>query len=266
MGQFDSRTDAAQTQLDSDERELGLLRRVPSGFLDIAALLLELVNGGETGSVLKGALAGLKLLAGQRAEENVRYLLDAVAADLRDLIDEFREQKEKIASIEDAVKGPRFSELLTEAAMQATRTASRRRIERLAHVVVSGAVTYPSVGMDVAFDFERHCVELTDADVLLLGFLADRQPPAGRGGYFDSGAWAEQIRLGWLNLPRTSGGGYMGVSEIDARSSFVRLQSRGLVCQLSWGHISAGNGSDPYAVLDEGRTFLKFLKESSTKG
>lgn len=260
MGQFDSRTEAAQSQIDAEERESGLISRIPSSFLDLASLFLEFISNKEIAFASKTAISYLKLLAGHRSEQNVQYLLETVAQDLKELMKEVQGQNEKVEEIERVIKGERFSELLTEAALQATRTSSRKRIERLAHVVVSGSMVFHDKPLDAVADFERHCVELTDADVRLLDFLAKQQPDRQRN--FES-EWAQEIRMNWLNMPHTSGGGYVGISAIDARSSFARLQSRGLISQLSWGNITAGAGSDPYAVLEDGRAFLKFLRESS---
>jgi hypothetical protein len=275
MGQFDSRLEAAQTQVAADDREAGLAKRIPQWGFDIVEFLLEFCDDKGVVLPLKGAVTWLKHRAGSRSEENVEYLIKSVASDLRDLIVDVRglnvevkDQQQKLEEIQRSVEGERFSELLTEAAMQATRTSSRKRIERLASIVVSSAVRFPSESIDMAADFERHCVELADDDIRLLSFVAAHQQEVSRNGYyFDQGQWAQQIRMGWLNLPQTEGGGYIGIPTIKARSSFARLQSRGLVAQLSWGNINAGAaaGADPYAVLEEGRMFLKFLSASLTR-
>jgi hypothetical protein len=262
MNQFSSRTDAAKSRLDAEDRSSGLLAQVSTFKFELSELLAGLIEHAsgtpDSKLFLLGSAMGLfRAFALKRGEERIEYLLEQVADDLLDTIAHVDSQEERLKQIESNLDASRFEELLGEAAIQATRAPGKGRIERLAKVAVSGATHRKSDPIERALEFERHAVELDDVDVSLLCLMESYQAPLRNKGIFREDQWLDDVRRSWQEMIRDKG--YQEVSARGARSSFARLQARGLAIQIPSVITINSPGTEPYAVLDEGTLFLDYL-------
>jgi len=257
VNQFASRTEAAESRLEAEEASSTSLVRLPGGFLDfgrIVAGLLENFKGSPP--VFSGILEALRGLASGRFESRVEYLLSCVSDDIKDVQAESDDQEERLRSVEAKLKTSRFEDLLTEAAVQAARATSKHKIERLAHVAVAGTISHADDPIEKALEYERHAVELDDSDIVILQLLDSSQTPLRRQGNYPEADWIHDVRTSWQKMRQS---GYGGLSDRDARSSLARLQARGMAAQIPPEKTINSPGTEPYALLEEGTTFLAYL-------
>jgi hypothetical protein len=262
MNQFNSRADAAKSRLDAEERSSGVLTQVSTYKFEILELISGLIEHAserpESKLYLLGSAMGLfRAFALKRSEGRIEYLLEQVSEDLSDTIANVDSQEERLKLIESKLDQSRFEELLAEAAIQATRASGKGKIERLARVAVSGATHRKTDPIDRALEFERHAVELDDMDVSMLSRMESYQAPFRTKGIFREDLWLDNVRKSWQEMTRSKG--YGEASARGARSSFARLQARGLIIQIPSVNTINSPGTEPYAVLDEGALFLVYL-------
>lgn len=273
MGQFDSRTEASQARLDADEIASGGLMKVPGVVLDGGSTILDFLSSALsavspavpsiqstqlTVAALKNAISALRSLAGQRFELRVQYMLNSVAEDLKDVMEANDEHATRLKDLETKLAEPRSAEILTEAAVQAARATSERKLKHLSRVAVTGVVMRDKDPIEQVLEFERHVVELNESDISLLRIIEEFQAPYRKGSVFREDEWIENVRTGWQEMLRLRG--YGELSARGARSSLARLQSRGLIIQVAGSPTKNSPGTEPYAILDEGSLFLVYLK------
>jgi hypothetical protein len=266
MNQFNSRTDAAKSRLDAEERSSGILARVSTFKFEILELVSGLIEHArdqpDSKLFLLGSAMGLfRAFALKRGEDRIEYMLEQVSEDLSDAIAKVDNHEERLRVIESTLDPPRFMELLAEAAIQATRTSGKGKIKRLARVAVSGATHRKADPIEQALEFERHAVELDDMDVSMLSLMESFQISLRTKGIFREDQWLDGVRSSWQEMTRSKG--YGEASARGARSSFARLQARGLIIQIPSISTVNSSGTEPYAVLDEGALFLAYLIRES---
>lgn len=259
MNQFTSRTEAAKTILEAEDRSDNSLAKIPATFFDVGELVSSLIEGAtKVSPILSSCLKALKIRASQRYESRFEYLLENVSDDIRELITQADNHEERLQSVETKLKTPRFEEILVEAAIQTARATTQSKIQRLAHVAVSGAVDHADDPLERVLEFERHAVELEDTDVLLLSLMEEYQAPFRNKGSYRDDQWLDDVRSSWQGMIRTRGYG-PAASAQDGRSSLARLQARGMIVQVMWVSTINSPGTEPYALLDEGSRFLGYL-------
>jgi hypothetical protein len=275
VNQFNSRTEAAKSRLDAENRSSGPLARLSTFNFEMMEFMSGLLEHGmhQPGSKLflfGPAIQFFKAFAHRRGEERIEYLLNQVADDLVDAITKvdghegsLEDHETRIKLIESILDPSRFTELLGEAGIQALRASGPEKIKRLARVAVSGATHRKTDAIERALEFERHAVELDDLDVSLLRLMENYQAKLRTKGIFREDEWLDGVRRTWQEMTRENG--YGEASAREARSSFARLQSRGLVIQIPSVATVNSPGTEPYAVLDEGASFLTYLVGQADK-
>lgn len=261
MSQFDSRAEAARSRLEAEERS----RQLPAAIADPVKKLIEFLlthvrmGNPQLDGAKDVAIESLGQIVRAHSVESVRYLLDCVCDDVNEIFGDVESLDSRLADVEQQLRSERFSHLLSQAAFQATRASSKQRIKRLSQVVVSGTSAYPNDPMDQVLEFERHAVELGDNDIAMLVLINKHQPVPARG-VFREDQWIDEVRQNWEKMLKSDG--YGAASARDARSSFARLQARGLITQISAVSTVNSKGAEPYALLDEGRLLLRYLRNA----
>lgn len=275
MNQFNSRTEAAKSRLDAEKRSSGPLARVSAFSFEMTELISGLLEHRMHQLEPKlfhfgSAMQFFGAYARRRGEERIEYLLDQVADDLLDIIAKLdrhegslEDHENRMKLIESILDPSRFAELLGEAGIQALRASGQEKIKRLARVAVSGATHQKADPIERALEFERHAVELDDGDVSLLRLMESYQAKLRTKGVFREDEWLDGVRRSWQEMTREKG--YGEASARQARSSLARLQSRGLVIQIPSVVTVNSPGTEPYAILDEGASFLIYLAGQADK-
>jgi len=270
MNQFSSRTAAGKSRLEEEKRSEGFLSKMPGQVLDFGEIIAGIFGQSKDPSfskyaVLQPVFSVLKSFATKRTEERFEYLIDNVSTDVMELLDKVDDLEDRTRLIEERLNTPRFEELLSEAAIQVVRANAKGKIERLSHVAVSGAVRHPEDPIEQVLEFERHAVELGDSDITMLVLMDEFQAPfRSEKGAFREDEWVENVRKSWQEMIRLRSYGRSSVR--DARSSFARLQARGLIAQVGSSQMVNSPGTEPYGVLNEGIRFLQYLAGYKSAG
>jgi len=252
MGQFDSRTDAALAQLNNEA-----LSETPGGeFADIIGELLMLVGTGGLWAVAGGSsnlLLKIRKLAGASYASNLVYTITAVRDDLADL---YQRQEVLRGRIDSLRTNPGFAEAISALALRAMQTPVKVRLKRLAQIVVNG-VKENDLEAESLDDMMRAAVELKDRDIELLGKIYNSQVRLLGSYQALSSEWSQQVAMSWpndfsfLDTPDNR----------DARGSLARLQSSGLVQEVSTMMARTGRAANqPYGLLPDGRKFFERLQ------
>jgi hypothetical protein len=253
MGQFDSESDAALTQLNYEE-----LSSIPGGeFAEVIGDLLKLIGtGGLWG--LTGGISSLALkvrkLAGASYASNLIYAITAVRNDLATLFERHEELRERIEALPT---DPKFVEAISVLALRAMHTSVKDRLKRLAHIVVNG-VKENDLEPESLDDMMRAAVELKDIDILLLHKIYLSQNPMLGWRNLNSQNWHGSIQGIWRTF--VDSGSLNSNEHLAYRSSFSRLESLGLIQRVENAGMY-GVGQDLYALLMEGKRFYERVQE-----
>ena len=259
MGQFDTETDSALTQLNFDA-----LSETPGGeFVEIIGDLLKLIGtGGSWG--LAGGISNLvlrvKKLAGASYASNLIYAITAVRNDLATLYERYEKLRGRIDSLPT---DPKFAEAISALALRAMHTSVKDRLKRLARIVVNG-VKEDDLEPESLDDMMRAAVELTVHNIDVLESIYKMQnhlfsPQEIQKEYrwrIDAirSLWAEW----WKNQAYSS---YQGINGLAFNSSCARLQSAGLIASIGTKSFLAGPTMHDYELLLEGKKFYERLQE-----
>lgn len=253
MGQSDSETDDALTQLNNDE-----LSQVPGGeFIEVIGDLLMLIGTGGLW-VVTGGVSNLVLkmrkLAGASYASNLIFAITAVRNDLKTLYESHEELRARIESLQT---DPKFAEAISALALQAMHTSVKGRLKRLARIVVND-VKEDDLEPESLDDMMRAAVELKDVDVVLLGKIYDSQKSILKEPRMYPTNWFSQVQTRWNEF--VDSGALDASKHLVYRSSLSRLESHGLI-QKFREVSTAGVGLEPYALLVEGMKFSERLQE-----
>lgn len=255
MGQFDSETDAALTQLNFEE-----LSQIPGGeFVEIIGDLLALIGSGGLWAIAGGTssiLVKIRKLAGASYASNLVYAITAVRNDLKTLSESHAELSERIASLRS---DPNFAQAIAALALHAMQTSVRNRLNRMARIIVNGVKENDLEPEDLD-DMMRAAVELKDADVVLLGKIYESQNSMLAWTNLNSQNWHGNIQGIWRKF--VDSGNLAQQDHLKYRSSFARLESLGLIQRVENAGMY-GVGWDLYALLMEGKKFHERLKAIS---
>ena len=262
MGQFDSETAAALTQLEFEE-----LSKTPGGeFAEIIGDLLMLVGTGGLWAVAGGAASlasKVRKLAGASYASNLIYAITAVRNDLKTLYDGHEDLRARIGSLGS---DPKFAEAIAALALRAMQTSVKDRLKRLARIIVNG-VKEDDLEPESLDDMMRAAVELKDKDINALRFICSRQSKI----LADAAKWPEQwydsVRRDWQ-----AGGFEHGIvlqmdksDDLDLKSSLSRLMAFGFIVSIPPVQTQNSPGLEPYALLYEGKKFYERLQEIAVK-
>jgi hypothetical protein len=258
MGQFDTETDAALTQLNFEA-----LSEIPGGeFIEIIGDLLKLIGTGGLWGLTGGGsnlLLKVRKLAGASYASNLIYTISAVRNDLTTLYERYEQLHIRIESLQT---DPKFVEAISALALRAMQTSVKDRLHRLARIVVNG-VKEDDLEPESLDDMMRAAVELKDADLILLGEIYQMQ------NSLLNSKWIElQVNQKWNNLSRlwqeywnknqSRFNGYQGMLLM---ASFGRLESLGMIAPGPDRASAASPVASSYLLLPEGIKFYERLRE-----
>jgi hypothetical protein len=259
MGQFESETDAALTQLKYET-----LSETPGmEFVEIIGDLIKLIGtGGIIG--LTGGISSLALkvrkLAGASYGSNLIYAITAVRNDLTTL---FESHKELHEHIEALPTNPIFAEAISGLALRAMHTSAKDRLKRLAHIVVNG-VKENDLEPESLDDMMRAAVELTEHDISVLSSIYKMQNHLfSHQEIHKEYRWrVYAIRSLWEEFWKNQAfSNYQGINGLAFNSSCARLQSAGLIASIGTKSILEGPTMHDYELLPEGKKFFERLQE-----
>jgi hypothetical protein len=195
---------------------------------------------------MKPAAYFMKKVFEQR-EDNTAYLLDATISRLRGL-------EEKVKTLSESHKqfiAEQLPLLLADAVSKSERTGSKERIDRLSLIVVHTVMEGPTADLEEADEMMRVTVDITDADIdILAKIYAVQGAELRRTGFQPEKNLANST---WRDLQTK----YPIFKSSEIHSICAKLQSLGLVTQVSPIGTTLDLTSIPYAVLRKGAEYLK---------
>ncbi len=261
MSQFDDPVAAALAEIAREQEEdLGILGPITPYKRSSVLLVRGLLASAAAGSPLPLASAIKKLPATwldertSRTHEQQVYVVDAVIEKLR------IHDAELIKIRNDAGQAKefehRFSDIVDDTlAVSATR-ASNEKLDYFAAIAVSGALVYRSDPVEQTQEFLRITSQLTATDIFVLRETEKSQGALKQWpGQMES--WLHDIQIGWKPLLESLKG--HGISEMNYRSAFVRLQALGLVERMQPNMSTNAPTDVPYALLELGKLYLSYL-------
>jgi hypothetical protein len=251
MGQFDSRSEAALMQVKIENLSSSPADRLATKLASIGSKVLEFV-GFSGASALTDFTLELKGIAADKDESNLIYFGENVVEDIRELYRHCRELKEQL---DETVRSDRFGIVMANATLHVPRANDPRCLKLLALIIANSVRTNDlnPVSLD---DMMRAAVELREQDLALLQKIYDSQEGIIRRGVRDSTHLYSDVQYAWGEFLKS--GTLRGMNQLTYRSSLARLQSHGLVQQISATQF--GIGEEPYMLLEEGAGFVKRIK------
>jgi hypothetical protein len=184
-----------------------------------------------------------------RKEDNVEYLLEAIISRLRSCETELKRLSDQHKDfIENEL--PR---LVLEAVDRAQQASSRDKLDRLSIIVVHTVLAGPTVNMVEVDEALRITVDLNEQDLDILGKMYDAQAnDIGRRGFLPE-----------LNIANNSWKALQDTFQVfksgEIYSICSKLQSFGLVAQVSRIGTTLDLNSTPYCILRKGAEYLETL-------
>lgn len=252
MGQFDTETDAALTQLNFEA-----LSEIPGGeFVEIIGDLLKLVGGGGPLGIAGGIsnlLLKVRKLAGASYASNLIFTITAVRNDLATLYERCGNLRERIEALP---ADPKFAEAISALALRAMHTSVRDRLKRLARIVVNG-VKEDDLEPESIDDMMRAATELTGRDISILVKVAEIQAKTATFYPLTTGdGTINRPREVWkaLELER-----FISLqNQMEIRASLARLQSVGFGAEIQ---TTDSTWHPRFLVTPLGERFIERVRE-----
>jgi hypothetical protein len=226
MGQFDSQTEAALTQLKIEHAAISPVGVVVQRIAGVGSKILELA-GFQGASVTSDLVFSLKGVAATKDESNLIYFAEALVGDIRRLYrwnDEMRQQ------VENLLKSDAFYETVANATLYVARTNVQARLKRLAHVIANG-VKEGDLEPESLDDAMRAAVFLTEKDIEVLRIVYELQSDMLSPENLNKqpGQRTNELQRKWQEWWGRHIDEYRGLKGLEFRDSCARLQSEGLV-------------------------------------
>jgi len=251
MCQFDSRSGAALTQLKAESLHTSPADRLATRLASIGAKLLEL-SGMSGVSVLTDFVLDLKGIAADKDETNLIYFGEKVVSDIGDLYRIYKELKDQL---DEVLRSNRFGIVMANATLHVPR-ANDQRCLKLLSLVIANSVKANDLDAAALDEMMRAAIELREQDIDLLRKIYKSQEGIIRRGVRDSTHLYSEVQSAWGEFLKS--GALRGVDQLTYRSSLARLESHGLVQQISASQF--GIGEEPYMLLEEGAEFVKRIE------
>lgn len=271
MGISGNEVSAANQQRHNEELTQSPAGDVLGSTATVAGTTVTLANslaaGGHAGLAIAGSVvAGMGIvdwfrkLGTSKVNENLEALGQATEDALNRVENILKEQGTDIDEIRRRLDSEEFRNAMASASLQALRTTQQERLKRLASILANG-VKDNDLSAENNDDMMRAAIELKDRDIELLGKIYKSQ--MGLLGAYQalSSEWSQQVTMSWpndfsfLDAPGNR----------DARSSLARLQSAGLVQEVSTMMARTGTAANqPYGLLPDGSKFYERLQEIGT--
>ncbi len=256
MGQFDTPSEAALARIKSESLSSSSVDGAVDKVTNLGGFILESIGvTGASGGI--GFLTALKNLAVKKDESNLIYFGDALIDDIRRL---YRLHKELKQQFDECINSPEFSSGVANATLHITRTNVENRLKRLASIVVNG-VKEDDLEPESIDDMMRAAVELKDADISMLGKLYELWKPLldrvekVKHTTSSSPNFHNEFQNVWHGFGRSLN----PVEQLEYRCSFARLQSHGMIQQVTFSNNEVGR--EAYVLLEDGAKFYERLQE-----
>ncbi len=257
MGQFDSQSAAALARLKSESLSSSA-DAVATTAVGIGSKILDLA-GFAGFSKLTDLVLTLKNLAAKKDEGNLIYFGEALVDDISRLYklnDQMRRQ------IDELLNTKEFDQAIANATLHITRTNVEARLRRIATLIANG-VRMHDLEAESLDDMMRTAVELKDEDVILLGNLYKWQNHILTEKGMNPTKWFGDIQQAHNQLIDS---GFLNQRDhLKYRSSYLRLESLGLIQEISAINNHGGVGYELYALLLEGKKFYERVQEIGLK-
>ena len=187
--------------------------------------------------------------------EELRYLVTSVALTVERHERGFADLKDRVGSMESKLEAG------IRAAARYPIDGRTETIDRLAIVIVRGAIDFPSNPQEQTTEFLRIASLITDTEMALLKLIyetqVDLKPP---GPTRSREEWLLNIQQRWARINTThppDSEGWM-----HRKSACVRLQSYGFLEQTERTKTGVGSetGQAPYALLPLGKEFWEYAR------
>jgi hypothetical protein len=230
-----------------------------------ASLAVGLATGSRTvGTIAKTFGIAKRFTSGlgvATLSENLDHLGDAAEAAFARVEARLESQGCQIEEIERRLNSPELLEGIKAATLQAQRTKDKKRLERMALILANGFAEN-DLEPESLDDMMRAAVELKDADIIMLERiyalekpLLDRMDRVRRGRPELLPNLHGEIQNVWHNFGRSLN----PAEQLEYRGSFARLQSHGLIQQVTISNSAVGQ--EPYLLLGDGAKLYERLQE-----
>ena len=256
MGQFDSPTEAALTQLKIEHAAISPVGIVVERIAGVGSKLLELV-GFQGASVTSDLVFSLKGVAATKDEGNLVYFAEALVDDIRRLYrwnDEMRQQ------IDNILRSQPFDQVVANSTLYVVRTNVEARLKRLARVVANG-VKEGDLEPESLDDAMRAAIFLTEKDIEVLRIVYELQSDMLSPENLNKqpGQRTNELQRRWQVWWGQHIEEYRGIKGLEFRDSCARLQSEGLVGTVPKS-FAASPTRDDLELLLTGIRFYKRLE------
>lgn len=246
----------------------GVLGTGISGAGAAVALSASLVASGPAALTVAGSVVAgfgivdwFRKLGTSKVSENLEELGKATEDALNRVENVLKEHGTAIDEIKRRLESHEFRNAMASASLQALRTTQRDRLKRLALVLANG-VKDNCLDLESVDDMMRAAIELKDADLVMLGRLynlwkplLDRVARAKR----DNPAYLPNLHDEFQTVWHSFGRSLNAAEQLEYRSTFARLQSYGMIQQVSFSNSEVGR--EPYVLLEVGARFYERLRE-----
>ncbi len=275
MGKFDqNEATALNERLRSEDREDIPARGRIAGAAAIAGPVVALgtavaATGGAVGTTLAiagGVIAGLNLLdrflqlGGSTVRDNVREVAEAVESGLARLELKCVENGKGLKDLKALLESEEFTEGTATLVLHSLRTNSKKKLDRLAQVLISGVVSN-DLEPESLDDMMRAAVELSGPDVSFLGRLYDLQAATIRSLVMSDSDRLKELTANWTAKTKVSEE-RGGIEIAKHRSSIARLQAQAFIQLRTPGFDS---GAEIVHLLQEGAKFYERLQDIAVK-
>lgn len=197
----------------------------------------------------------MRKLAGASYTSNLIYAITAVRDDLKTLFESHEKLRERIEALP---ANPKFAEAVSALALRAMHTSVKDRLKRLARIVVNG-VKEDDLEPESLDGMMQAAVELKEEDIVLLGNLYTWQKHILTEKGMNPDKWFSDIQQAHKQLVESEA--LKQQDHLRFRSSYMRIESLGLIQEIPSIHNHYGVGFELYALLLEGKKFYESLQE-----
>jgi hypothetical protein len=245
---WDDPVKAIQKLNANEERQRSPVSRFAKQFLGIVKQFAP-----KEGEIpISGLEAAFEWLNG-REQANREELLNVIATEVSfrgSQIDELiATQENHRRFIEDEMPG-----LVLDALRRAEGVRAKSRIARLARILVHAAEIGPAADADLAEEYMRIAVELSDRDVLVLDAAIDEFARQQKPGYPEADAVVSA--RAWTSVPWRS---KVGAAGDEIASIGAKLQSFGLASRIE----GRTGDTDSFRITERGVKFVEYIRSGA---
>jgi hypothetical protein len=255
-------TEALLSQIEFEKLDSPAIASAP-----VKRLLKRLALVPATAYASKVALEAIETIS-PAATEGISEVLSAVLIDLKHHEAKFEDCFAKLKKFTDWAQCDRGSRAVRQSAGAVSRTADPRKVERIARLLLNGALLSDGTENDEfriiqLAEFTRIAEILTDTDVLVLRAIYSSQK-ALIEKYRELEPEREQseerqLQDEWMQavFQQWKATVFSSIRFIDVLSALPRLEAQGLIGRTTIQVVSADIASPPFGLLDLGALFVE---------